>query len=81
MQVHAHLIQWYVLAVNGKPVEENFPELWHVPKDVILIGAGNGEIALAARFGPSLGRYLVCQPASCLPPCVCDCGNGMRARC
>ena len=62
MQVHAHLIQWYVLAVEGKPVYQEFPELWNVAKDAIQIGAGVGKLAVAARYGPSLGRYLVRPP-------------------
>ena len=57
--VHAHLIEWFILAVEGKPVAEEYPEFWNVPKDVVQIGSGIGTIDLAARYGPSLGRYMV----------------------
>jgi hypothetical protein len=59
VQVHAHLIEWYVLAIDGKPVYEEYPELYQAPKDVFQIGADVGTMHVAARFGPSLGRYLV----------------------
>lgn len=58
MQVHAHLIQWYILAVRGNPVYVEYPELWNVAKDVITIGRDIRTLTVAARFGPSLGRYL-----------------------
>ena len=88
LQVHAHLIQWYALAIEGKPVYEEFPELWEVPKDVFQIGGGRGEMAVAARYGPSLGRYLVsalrfpnvdiCQHSHC---CSSLCSVRMQRAC
>ena len=57
--VHAHLIEWYVLAFDGKPVEKEYPEFWRVPKDVFQVGASVRKVAVAARYGPSLGRYMV----------------------
>lgn len=57
--MHAHLIEWYMLTFDGKPIYEDWPEFWNLPKDVVQVGAGAGNIDVAARFGPSLGRYLV----------------------
>jgi hypothetical protein len=60
--VHAHLIEWHMVAIEGKPVADSWPEFWQVPKDVVQIGAGVGTIDLVARYGPSLGRYMVRHP-------------------
>lgn len=57
--MHAHLIQWYTLEIDGKPVYEEYPELWNVPKDTFQIGGGRGQLTVVARYGPSMGRYLV----------------------